>query len=149
ITDITDNLTSRAGDWQCGGTAQKPTGVCGVWKPYVAGFEIDDPPMNSSDHHRPPGPHDPPAPHRPRVTGFNLGGGADPYPPLPDATCTCEGSTHCTCAAELYGAEVKWALSGLVDNLGKPLQSGHTYRIVVMVHDGDQNKDGGDVGEQC
>ena len=30
-----------------------------------------------------------------------------------------------------------------------PLQSGHLYRVQVMVHDGDQNQSGGDVGEAC
>ena len=127
ITDISTDLTSRAGDWQCGGTPRQPTGVCGVWKPFIAGAKINDPAAN----------------------GFTLGVGADPYPPLPDATCTCATSHHCSCAAEKYGAEVKWALAGLLDNNGNPLQSGHTYRIVVMVHDGDQNQSGGDVGEQC
>lgn len=44
---------------------------------------------------------------------------------------------------EGYGAEVKWNLG----NLG--LVGGHKYRIQVMVHDGDQNKQGGDAGEAC
>jgi hypothetical protein len=39
-----------------------------------------------------------------------------------------------------YGAEVRWDLA---------LIPGHTYRIQVMVHDGDQNKAGGDSGEAC
>ena len=42
-----------------------------------------------------------------------------------------------------YGAEVVWT----VDSLG--FQSGHTYRVQIMVHDGDQNGSGGDVGEGC
>ena len=29
------------------------------------------------------------------------------------------------------------------------LTAGHTYRVQMMVHDGDQNKTGGDVGEAC
>ncbi len=29
------------------------------------------------------------------------------------------------------------------------LQAGHTYRLQFMVHDGDQNKTGGDVGQAC
>ena len=39
-----------------------------------------------------------------------------------------------------FGAEVRWEV---------PLAGGHSYRIQVMVHDGDQNKAGGDSGEAC
>src|SRR5437764_1783399 len=42
-----------------------------------------------------------------------------------------------------YGAEVRWD----VDRLG--LIPGHSYRLYFMVHDGDQNKAGGDVGHGC
>lgn len=42
-----------------------------------------------------------------------------------------------------FGAEIRWN----VDSLG--LQDGHVYRLQFMVHDGDQNKSGGDVGEAC
>ncbi len=35
----------------------------------------------------------------------------------------------------------------LIANHG--LQPGHTYRLQFMVHDGDQNKTGGDVGQAC
>src|SRR5205814_1427127 len=42
-----------------------------------------------------------------------------------------------------YGTEVVWTASSL------GLQSGHVYRAVFMVHDGDQNHTGGDVGEAC
>ncbi|MGC4087511.1 MAG: hypothetical protein QM756_06395 [Polyangiaceae bacterium] len=42
--------------------------------------------------------------------------------------------------AEGYSAEVRWDLV---------LVAGHSYRIQVMVHDGDQNKVGGDTGEAC
>ena len=44
---------------------------------------------------------------------------------------------------EGYGAEVIWNLSDL------PVQAGHKYRIEFMVHDGDQNKLGGDAGAAC
>src|SRR5262245_22701866 len=44
---------------------------------------------------------------------------------------------------EGYGAEVRWD----VDRLG--LIPGHSYRLYFMVHDGDQNKSGGDVGHGC
>jgi hypothetical protein len=42
--------------------------------------------------------------------------------------------------AEAYGTEVRWDIR---------LQAGHNYRFQVMVHDGDQNKIGGDSGEAC
>jgi hypothetical protein len=42
--------------------------------------------------------------------------------------------------AEAYGAEVRWDIR---------LEAGHNYRFQVMVHDGDQNKIGGDAGEAC
>jgi len=42
--------------------------------------------------------------------------------------------------AEAYGTEVRWDLR---------LEAGHNYRFQVMVHDGDQNKVGGDSGEAC
>jgi hypothetical protein len=41
---------------------------------------------------------------------------------------------------EGYGAEVRWDVS---------LVPGHSYRLQVLVHDGDQNKAGGDSGEGC
>jgi hypothetical protein len=41
---------------------------------------------------------------------------------------------------EGYGAEVRWDIR---------LEVGHNYRFQVMVHDGDQNKVGGDTGEAC
>jgi hypothetical protein len=41
---------------------------------------------------------------------------------------------------EGWSAEVKW---------GVTFQPGHSYRLQVIVHDGDQNKSGGDCGEAC
>jgi hypothetical protein len=43
-------------------------------------------------------------------------------------------------ANEGYGAEARWNVQ---------LQPGHSYRLQVLVHDGDQNKGGGDSGEAC
>jgi hypothetical protein len=42
--------------------------------------------------------------------------------------------------AEGYGTEVRWDIR---------LEAGHNYRFQVMVHDGDENKIGGDSGEAC
>lgn len=44
---------------------------------------------------------------------------------------------------EGYGTLVQWDVAAL------GLIPGHTYRVQVMVHDGDQNKQGGDAGEMC
>lgn len=41
---------------------------------------------------------------------------------------------------EGFGAEVVWNVT---------LVTGHSYRVQVIVHDGDQNKAGGDSGEAC
>ncbi len=43
-------------------------------------------------------------------------------------------------ANEGYGAEARWNVQ---------LAPGHSYRLQVLVHDGDQNKGGGDTGEAC
>jgi len=62
----------------------------------------------------------------PTKNNMNLGPGADPAP---------------ACLAnEGYGAEARWDVS---------LTPGHSYRLQVLVHDGDQNKAGGDSGEGC
>ena len=61
----------------------------------------------------------------PAKNHWDLGGG-DPVP----AGLTDQG----------WGAEVRWNLV---------LVPGRSYRIQVLVHDGDQNKDGGDSGEAC
>ena len=58
----------------------------------------------------------------------NLGGG-DPYP--------------AGLGEDGYTAEVVWDIADL------GLLPGHTYRLQFMVHDGDQNKSGGDAGESC
>ena len=42
-----------------------------------------------------------------------------------------------------YVSEARWDVSSL------GLTTGHVYRAQFMVHDGDQNKTGGDVGEGC
>jgi hypothetical protein len=118
ITDITSNPTSRAGDWQYGGTALAPGAVFGAWKACTETISstgaitvtvANDPAQN----------------------GTNLGPGADTPPP--------------GLQSEGYTAEVRWSLSDLA-NAGI-LLPGHNYRFYVMVHDGDQNKGGGDVGQ--
>jgi hypothetical protein len=65
----------------------------------------------------------------PAQNQWNLGSGADPAP---------AGAQSLG-----YGSEVVWNTNAL------GLIPGHTYRLLVMVHDGDQNQSGGDVGEAC
>ena len=65
----------------------------------------------------------------PAKNNWNLGPGSDPVP---------TGLVN-----QGYGAEVRWDLSTL------SLISGHQYRLYFTVHDGDQNKVGGDVGQAC
>jgi hypothetical protein len=69
-----------------------------------------------------------PAMMDPAKNTWNLTTSADPIPPA--ATMACK---------EGYGAELRFEV-GLI--------SGHSYRIQVIAHDGDQNK-GGDSGEAC
>jgi hypothetical protein len=68
----------------------------------------------------------------PAKNHWNLGAGSDTppggFPPLVD---------------EGYGAECVWNVAAL------GLIPGHVYRAQFIVHDGDQNKVGGDCGEAC
>jgi hypothetical protein len=68
-----------------------------------------------------------PAMMDPMSNKWNLGSGSDTVPSV---------AMHCT---EGYGTELRFEV-GLI--------SGHSYRLQVIVHDGDQNK-GGDSGEGC
>jgi hypothetical protein len=121
ITDTTNNPNNRSGDWQWGGTAYAPNSVFGTWKSFTRTVDYTTSPATVS------------------VTGaidpvknnWNLGAGSD----APPAGLTSEG----------YGAEVRWNLNDLA-NQGV-LIPGHTYRFYVIVHDGDQNKVGGDAGQ--
>jgi hypothetical protein len=126
VTDTSDPLTADgafAGDWQSKqGFANKPDDVFGTWKAAVKT-------VNGSTITVTPDAD-------PTANGFaNLGPGADPVPP---------GLTSLG-----YGAEIRFNLGTLHDRNGNPLQANHTYRFEFMVHDGDQNKTGGDTGENC
>jgi len=121
ITDVTNNPPNPlAGDWQYGGTGIPPHFVSGTWKGAV---RIVDKTKTPTAITVTPD-MDPP------VNNWNLGPGADPVPtPTP--------------SNEGYGAEARWN----VDQLG--LQGGHSYRLYFIIHDGDQNKAGGDCGQGC
>ena len=122
VTDLTvHGPTSRAGDWQQGGTGVSPNRVCGVWKAAVRTVDRTHNPAVVAVT-----PDQDPA-----KNNWNIAGGDTP--PGGFASLTNQG----------YGAECIWN----VNDLG--LIAGHTYRLQFMVHDGDQNKAGGDVGEGC
>ncbi|MFO0804330.1 MAG: carboxypeptidase-like regulatory domain-containing protein [Gemmataceae bacterium] len=121
ITDITTNPNDRSGDWQFGGTAYAPSAVFGSWKPFIrtVDYTTSTPTITVTP------------PVDPVKNNWILGAGSDPAP----AGLTNEG----------YGAEIRWSLSDLQTQ--KLLVPGHTYRFYVIVHDGDQNKVGGDAGQ--
>jgi hypothetical protein len=126
VTDVTNNPNSLAGDWQFGGTGQPPNFVFGTWKGAT----------RLVDHTKTPTAVTVTPDNDPPTNNWNLGPGADPVPvPTPQN--------------EGYGAEVRWNVDQLHDEQGNPLQGGHTYRLYFMVHDGDQNKTGGDSGQGC
>jgi uncharacterized repeat protein (TIGR01451 family) len=132
ITDITDNPNDRSGDWQHNGTANNPSDIFGTWKAAVRTVDNTvSPPAVSVVPDA-----DPVKNNWNLCPTAEVPCRADPVPP---------GLLN-----EGYGAEVRWNLdSSLVDNHGNGLVANRKYRLQVIVHDGDQNKGGGDVGEGC
>ncbi|PYP66339.1 MAG: hypothetical protein DMD36_17485, partial [Gemmatimonadetes bacterium] len=115
ITDTTSTPSSKAGDWQSGGTPIPPHAVFGTWKGAVRTVDKTRSPAvitvtNDLD---------------PASNSWNLGSG-DP----PPAGLSNEG----------WSAEIRWSVDDLVA-AGKMIP-GHTYRLQFMVHDGDQNSTG-------
>ena len=121
ITDITNDPNSRSGDWQWGGQAYAPSSVFGTWKSFTrtVDYTTATPTVTVA------------AAADPAKNNWNLGPGSD----SPPAGLTNEG----------YGSEVRWNLNDLTTQ--GVLHAGHTYRFYVIVHDGDQNKAGGDAGQ--
>jgi hypothetical protein len=121
ITDTTTNPEANSGDWQWGGTAYAPNAVFGTWKSFT----------RTVDHTTATPTVSVAGATDPAQNGWNLGPGSD----TPPAGLGNEG----------YGAEVRWNLNDLYTQ--GVLVAGHTYRFYVIVHDGDQNKVGGDAGQ--
>jgi hypothetical protein len=132
VTDITngDPCTTGTGadckDWQCGAvppTPIPPTTLCGTWKSAtVSGTTVTvagDPASNVCP-----------------AVGSIGAGMPDPLPPL--QTAKLEAG---------YCSEVIWDMAAL--QAAGILQPGRAYRLQYMVHDGDQNKTGGDTGQNC
>ena len=115
VTDVTNNPSSRAGDWQMGGRPINPNAVYGTWKSAIRTVDsTTSTPTVSVTPDTDPAKND---------WNFILN---DPVP---------SGIKN-----EGWSAEVRW---------GVIFQAGHSYRLQVIVHDGDQNKVGGDCGEAC
>jgi uncharacterized repeat protein (TIGR01451 family) len=134
VTGLSDNATHtdpvyRAGDWQyCSSLAPGGTGCLGVapndvfgtWKGAAkSGTTLVTDADPSGQNH------------------WTLGPGSD----TPTGGFSSLQSLG-------FGTEFRWNVNSLTVG-GLPLQSGHTYRVQVIVHDGDQNKSGGDVGQAC
>ena len=141
ITDITRDPSCTAGDQQKGGTPYDPIAVFGTWKSATNGT----PGANPSTFNY-----------------WNLGANADPVPTSVSAQCPCvappAGVTlpsttgynggnvaqynNCPGTAHLakgFSTETRYEVA---------LVSGHSYRLQVIGHDGDQTQ-GGDSGEGC
>lgn len=120
VSDTTSNSANMSGDWQSGGAPFAPTAIYGTWKAAIRTVNMNQSPPSVSVT----------VDQDPAKNYWNLGMNV----PVPTNTSSAESG---------FSAMVSWDVSTL------GLQSGHTYRIQFMVHDGDQNKAGGDVGENC
>ena len=121
LTDLTVNgATSKIGDWQMGNNNPvAPTALYGTWKGAIITIDNTKTPSVTSLVNR----ADPAQNHK--VVGP---GGTNP-----PASAIDNG----------YSTDVQWTVSAL------GLIGGHSYRAQFIVHDGDQNKTGGDVGQAC
>jgi hypothetical protein len=122
VTDLTTNgLASRLGDWQRGGTALAPNAVYGTWKGAV--MKVDktrSTPVTTITPDADPAVKN----HK------NVGpGGINPPAAVQDLG---------------YSAEIVWNIASIPG-----YDPSHNYRLQFMVHDGDQNNSGGDVGQAC
>ena len=120
ISDITVDPNNRMGDWQHNGTPYNPTRISGSWKSAVRMVDKTKTPNVITVI-----PDADPA----TKNNWNMGIGGD-IAPL--------GLLN-----QGYGAEIVWDVASL------NLLAGHTYRLQFIVHDGDQNKAGGDAGQAC
>jgi hypothetical protein len=121
VTDLTANgASSRSGDWQQGGGALAPNAVYGTWKGAV--IKVNKTVVPAVTTITPDA--DPAKNHK------NVGpNGINPPASVPDGG---------------YSSEIVWNISNIPG-----YDPSHTYRLQFMVHDGDQNNKGGDVGQAC
>ncbi len=118
-TDLTINPNSTMGDWQQGGTVMFPPSE--VYGTWKGAVRTYDETKTPAQ--------------------ITITPDSDPaqnnWTGIPDTPPSGYGNT------QGYTAEIVWNLSGLT------LNAGDLYRFQFMIHDGDQNKSGGDVGEAC
>ena len=121
VTDITYDPNCKTGDLQSKGTPYDPIAVFGTWKSAINGTPGADPTGGKNY--------------------WTLGPGSDPIPAAVTTLCPC---TAASCpgsglTSKGYGTEVKYE-AGLI--------SGHSYRLQIIGHDGDQARNG-DSAEAC
>ena len=123
ITDITFDPNCKTGDLQSSGTSYDPIAIFGTWKAATGNTPGPDP--------------------KGGMNYWTLGAGSDPVPASVTAQCPCSGPGKlCPGSGRTgkgYSTEVKYE-AGLI--------SGHSYRLQIVGHDGDQGQ-GGDSGEAC
>jgi hypothetical protein len=125
VTDISGDPTCNSGDLQSGGTAYDPVAVYGTWKnaTEMAGSTQGTPVQAD-----------------PMQNNWNNGGAPAASPvPMDIQACMFNQNSAGVTLNTSYTAQVDFAV-GLI--------SGHSYRLQVIVHDGDQRR-GGDSGEGC
>jgi hypothetical protein len=124
VTDISGDPTCTAGDLQNMGTPYNPVAIYGTWKDATETMGTQGTP-NAMD---------------PMQNKWNLGGppAANPVPASIQA-CMFNTNSSGVSPSSAYTAQVDFEV-GLI--------SGHSYRLQVIVHDGDQRR-GGDSGEGC
>jgi hypothetical protein len=155
-TDITAQ-NSNKGDWQIvGGLGHAPDYVSGTWKGLAQPIACSD---NGTT----------------TTCTYGTASGADPlanvtHPAVP--TVWIDGpnaeppvggygvlNTTTIKSLEAYGAEVRWNVNNQnfkcingatgLPNANFGFEKGHVYRVQILIHDGDQNKTGGDAGQAC
>jgi len=140
ITDISTDSSSMQGDWQFGGTPILPHKICGLWKGATKTITSTTP-VDDSYSFTIAVESNPVSNRNTAQNGWNLGVGSDP-PPV-GATNPSSTPVSDPPIIDYYGTEVAWNLSllNLIDY--------KSYRFQIMVHDGDQTRSGGDVGQGC
>ncbi len=119
LSDITSNPANLSGEVENGGTPYKPDEIWGAWKPSGKPTDYDASQWNY----------------------LKLPQGADPFPST--SNLKTQSSTLFRRPRETSnGTELIWN----VDSLN--LTAGHTYRVQIILHDGDQYW-GGDLGIAC
>jgi hypothetical protein len=124
VTDLSGDPACTAGDLQNGGTAYNPVAIYGTWKNATEGDGGTGTPVQND----------------PTQNNWN-NGGPPAANPVPDAikACTFNSNASGVSPSSAFTAQVDFEV-GLI--------SGHSYRLQVIVHDGDQRR-GGDSGEGC